>query len=215
MFKQKIVLCVVVLCCVVLLSALVLCAQEKETYTIVLKTSGNSNLTWIALPYETDLLDAEDIRNDIISQGGTCDRVYHWIPASDILEYYVRGGNNFSIIPGIGYGIVIGGEEDFSWTVVGEHDPSVSVPLEVSGGHNLNWLSLPYNSTSLTAADLKDELIADGIPVNRVYKWNPDTDDCTFYESARAGTNFDLEPGYSVAVTIGAAGVWTPEVSAE
>lgn len=187
-------------------------SEGKDSITIHLDDTGNLRFTWVSLPYDSSYYYAADIYDEINSLGGDCDRVYRWDTTIDQFQYYggVRAGTNFQLYPGESYGVTV--IDPYDWLVTGEHDPVITVDIEVSGELNINWLSIPYDSTALTASDLKTELINDGIPVNRVFKWNTDTDDITYYESPRAGIDFSLEDGYGIGITVSGPGIWTPDV---
>ncbi|MBN2384528.1 hypothetical protein JXQ70_16765 [bacterium] len=169
---------------------------------------GSAMQTWFSLPYNVSYSLASAIRTDIINGGGTCNAVYRWDSANDTLVYYVRGGTDFSIDPTQAYMVVT--TSTFDWVVVGSHDPAGVVTVDVSGTANQTWISVPYHATSTTASALRTEMIADGVNVNSVYKWDAANDTLVYY--VRGGTDFNITPGMGIMVvcaeTTGTS--WTP-----
>jgi hypothetical protein len=182
--------------------------------TIPLDDSGSVDQVWFCLPYNVSYVNASDIRDDINTGAGSaiCSRVYRWNPATDDFTYYARiGGTDFAIDATKSYMVTITGA--YNWVVVGSHDPAGQVEIDVSGSVDQNWISVPYHNTAGLASALRTEMIADGITVSRVYKWNPATDDFTYYARI-GGTDFTLTPGLGIMVTTtDPAGplYWTPE----
>jgi hypothetical protein len=182
--------------------------------TINLDDSGALNQNWFSLPYNTSYTDADSIKADINLAGSICDRVYTWNSDTDDYTWYSssRSGTNFTIDETKAYMVTV--LAPHGWVVVGSHDPAAQVNFDYSGALNQNWFSVPYHTTVADAAALKTEMIGDGVQVDRVYKWNADTDTYTWYSSSRSGTNFAITPGMGAMVTItntSGTVIWTPE----
>jgi hypothetical protein len=178
--------------------------------TIALDDTGSLSQNWFSLPYNVSYADAAAVKADITA----CYRVYRWNPGTDDYTYYEtsRSGTNFAIDATKAYMVIVTAAEN--WVVVGSHDPAGVVNLDYSGSLSQNWISVPYHSTAADAATLKTEMIGDGAQVYRVYRWNSGTDDYTYYETSRSGTNFSITPGMGVMVIIentSGTVTWTPE----
>jgi len=76
--------------------------------TIPIDASGVNNQTWISLPYHSTATNAADLMAEVAGEGFGVSRIYHWLSATDALEFYesARSGVNFSIVPGEGYMII-------------------------------------------------------------------------------------------------------------
>jgi hypothetical protein len=96
-----------------------------------------------------------------------------------------------------------------TWTVVGSHDPALSVPV-VPGILGNNWVSVPYHTTCVNADDLKTEVTGQGISVTRIYRWDTTVEDYEFYQDTRTGVNFAINPGIGYMLKTTGAGNWDP-----
>jgi hypothetical protein len=182
--------------------------------TINLDDTGTLKQNWFSLPYNTSYTDADSVKADINATGTYCDRVYMWNPDTDTYTWYssTRSGTNFTIDETKAY--MVTALASYGWVVVGSHDPAGVVNFDYSGTLKQNWISVPYHTTAADADALKTEMVGDGVGVDRVYKWNADLDTYTWYSSTRSGTNFTIDPGMGVMVTItntSGTVTWTPE----
>lgn len=76
---------------------------------------SNSGAQLISLPFHITAFDAEDLINDIESQGGVVSSVGHYVRSTGLLETYslVSGGTNFSLSPGEAYSVIMDTAVDY------------------------------------------------------------------------------------------------------
>jgi hypothetical protein len=116
--------------------------------------------------------------------------VQKFLPASDSFQAYGFGSTDFALVPGEGY--LIKAAVDFNYIVVGSHDPSATVNLQLTGtATGTNVYSPPYHATAATAKDLFLEVG----PANvlSVQKFLPASD--SFQAYGFGSTDFALVPG--------------------
>ena len=190
------------------------------------------SLNWIALPYKSDITTADQMMDDINSDGPGGDAAYivtQWDTANQIYQSRTdlgapRIGVNFAIAPGIGYQVKMNAAMAMNWNIVGaapDKDASyvstdVTVSL-VSNGLALNWIALPYNTILTTADEMMDAINAAGPGGDAVYiatQWdtaNQIYQSRTDLGAPRIGVNFALAPGAGYQIKMNAAMdfVWT------
>jgi hypothetical protein len=185
-------------------------------------TSGASNMgfklsmslqtsvaKFISLPYYNSYSTqtAAYLRNDVIAAGGTGVEVYNW--NGSVWQKYAGGGIgqvNFALEKGIGYEVKTTNDVS-NWVIVGSHDPSVTISFSTSVA---KFVSVPYHTTSGTAAYLRNEIISAGGTGVEVYNWNGSV--WQKYAGGGIGqVNFSITPGISIEVkTTNDVTSWTP-----
>ena len=170
---------------------------------------------YIALPYYNSYATqtAQLLRNDIVAAcgGGTPTiSVYNWNGSA--WQRYSGGGVgqiNFALTAGLGYQVV-SNTAATNWVIVGSHNPSTTIPLDVGV---TKYIAIPYHTTSTTAQLLRNELVAaagGGTPTISVYNWNGTA--WQRYSGGGVGqVNFNLTPGLAYqAVTNTTISGWLP-----
>lgn len=200
------------LVCLLVLSVAAFASASNMGFKITIPlVVGGTSQNWFSLPYNNSYATASAIKNDI--GAANVGSVYRWNTATDNFTSYTssRIGTDFAIEAGKAYMVNMISASTVNWVVVGSHNPALDMEI-VFAGSTQNWVSVPYHSTSTNASMLKDEMIADGLSIGSVYRWNVATDNFTSYTSSRIGTNFTLTPGVGYMVTITAATTnrWTP-----
>ncbi len=167
-----------------------------------------SGFNYIALPYnqQTNLLDAEDLRNDIGAVNVV--RVSRFLATSDSFESYdgTNPATNFTLTPAAGY--VIQNSNNVNYIIVGSHDPGLVVNFDAPGTNGsasgFNYFSPPYHTTATNADELIDEInaAAGTSAVVRVSRFLEATDTFESYDGTNPATNFTLAPGVSYVVQV-------------
>jgi len=175
--------------------------------------TGKSNIYWMSIPNISPYRKAADIAVDTPN----AILVSRLNPSTQQFEDYFKIasgawiGNNFNVTTGESYSVVI--EANSSAKLVGWHTPyTINMTLNI-GRSNINWVSIPYNSTYSKASDL-----AASIPnAILISKLNPSTQQFDDYfkiaSGAWIGNNFNLVPGEGYSVVIDANSSWTPLVN--
>jgi hypothetical protein len=165
---------------------------------------------YVSLPFYNSYTDAASLRNDVIAAGGTSVNVYDWTGTA--WQRYAGGGTgqvNFLITTGTtGKGYEVGSAAAVSnWIVVGSHNPSLGIALT---GGQVKYVSVPYHTTSTTAALLRNEVIAAGGTSVNVYDWTG----TAWQRYAGGGTgqvNFNLTAGKAIEIGSAASvASWVP-----
>jgi len=171
---------------------------------------GAANQTWFSLPYNVGYTMTSDILNDIKNPVGTvvCTRVYFWDATNDKFVYYAPGGTDYAIDPTMAYMAVV--NQDVDWTIVGSHNDSAAVAINLAGGLNQNWVSVPYHwkprtGYSATTAELFNQVTlappnGDNINATRIYFWDAANDKLVYY--APGGTDYAITPGMAVMFNV-------------
>jgi hypothetical protein len=167
-------------------------------------------ISWIGLPYKTDLATADDLMDDINLYGSGGDAVYVATTWNSTIQGYQsrtdlgasRIGINFNLEPGVGYQVKM--HEALDWKIVGASQ-DVGTDIIVNLHNNslaVHWIALPYNTIHLVADDVMDDINADGPggdAIQSLTNWSPASQG---YNSRvdigalRIGINFDIVPGF-------------------
>ena len=167
-----------------------------------LATTSNN---WISLPYNTDLADAIDLKNDI---GPACTKVSRLNLNTQFLDNYVGiPVQNFALEAGIGYQIVV--NSDITYAMVGSHNSSVNLSLQFNAGlTSNNWISLPYHLNLTDAAGLKGSI---GPSCTKVSRLNLNTQFLDNYVGIPV-QNYALQEGLGYQVVVNANTMWNPPI---
>lgn len=185
----------------------------KLNYGLTTNAVGN-NINWVSLPYFNNFTDANGIISDVNGDcgAGTATRIIRFDTASNSFVTQTPGGkNNFALTAGTSYGVEV--SNPCTWIIVGSHDDTYdpggtnSVSLVTNAtGNNINWVSVPYHTTSSTAQDLCTEVGATATSIKYF-----DTANNSFTTVACGGkNNFSLTPGLGVGVEVSANTTWNP-----
>ncbi len=181
-------------------------------------------LNYLSLPYFTNISSASELINDI---GPNCTAVSRWNKTRDpnygvwddriFIPGFGQSGMDFKISPGEGYLVSV--NENVTYTIVGSHDPGVSIKLTYMDkrGGALNYLSLPYHLNLSMASDVLTDI---GPNCTAVSRWNLVSDpnygiweDRIFIPGfGQSGTNFPITPGEAYLVSVNADVTWTPPI---
>lgn len=180
-------------------------AMFSSNMAFKLKMNLDANVVkYISLPYRSSITTAELLRNKIIAAGGGDVTVSNWDGRQ--WESWAGGKDdvNFDITPGLGLKVVTTQDVD-NWLIVGSHDQDVSISFKAVG---TKYVSLPYHSTSTTAAELRNEIMASAgysIPyppnIVQVYNWNGNSWQCWSGGGFYGWINFPIEPGVAYKVS--------------
>lgn len=197
--KTRIILAVAV----VLILAIALTSGASNMGFKLSQTLTANVAKYVSLPYYNSYASqtAAYLRNDV---GGAGVTVYNWTGSA--WQYYAGGPPpqvNFALQPGIGYQIKSTTDKS-SWVIVGSHNPSTSIPFTANVS---KYVSVPYHTTSTTAAQLRNEIGGAGVTV---YNWTGSA--WQYYAGGPPPqVNFALTPGiaYQVKSTTDKSG-WIP-----
>jgi hypothetical protein len=166
----------------------------------------------LALPYnqQTGINVAQDLINDINTDAGATivDTVSRIIRTTDLKDSYslVTGGNNFGIVPGEGYIVVVTASADY--IMVGSHNPALAINLDSPGTNGSKsgtqlW-AMPYHFTGTTASDLINEIEGHGNPgdVDTVSSLIRTSSGPQTYSLVTGGVDFPLVPGEAYVVVV-------------
>ncbi len=127
-----------------------------------------------------------------------------------------RRGNNFNIITGEGYEIIINASTQL--TFVGSHDLNFAFNLTNIGSH---LISAPYSASYTNARAIVDSINGAARPGTciSITRLNPQTqgfEKLTWVPIGAggiwAGNNFAFNPGEAYLITINGVTSWTPSV---
>ena len=167
----------------------------ESTVNIPLMRSQNKN---ISLPYNCSYVNAQQLRNDIVLAGGGAVNVFNWNGLA--WQRYSGGGVgqiNFTITPGVGYQVMVT-EDVTTWNVTGTHNPAVSISLIANVK---KVVSIPYTTSSTTAALLRNEIVAAGGTGVSVYDYDGATGKYKKWCGGGIGQeNFAVTPGTAYVV---------------
>jgi len=181
-----------------------------------------SNIRWFSLPYRSPFARASDIANEL--GPSKIDVVAKWNPATQrpILYYWFRGawrGTDFTI--SAGDGLYFGSVSAFSWVLAGtDRAQTLAFTLYPPPNNNVNWISLPYTSTYVTASDLVRDIEGSTGPgantkIVEVAKWDPTTQSLIRFYWAPGGwigTDFTIGPGDGLYFRIVSSFNWQPSL---
>jgi hypothetical protein len=217
LMKTKIILTVAV----VLMLAIGLATLSSNMGFKLSKVIAVGETVFVGLPYYNSYSTqtAAYLRNDILvaasqpSQvGGVI--VYNW--SGGVWQKYMGSGSggqkNFALTPGVAYQVYT----DYAvpnWVIVGSHNPATTSAVAVG---ETKFVSVPYHSTSTTAAQFRNELlVAAGQPSQVggiiVYNWSGGVWQKYMGSGSGGQKNFALTPGagYQVYTDYAIAG-WLP-----
>lgn len=140
-----------------------------------------------------------------ITLAGPVQNVSKFLPATDTYQPYTFAAQDFALQAGVGLFVKAGG--DFSYIIVGSHDPSAVVQLKKAGAGSLtgnNLLAPPYHTTAANASDLFKEI---GL-AQSISKFVPLTD--TFTPYTFASPDFPIVPGVAYFVKMGSDLAYQP-----
>ena len=167
-------------------------------------TNGSASGTQdVGLPFnqQTSLVNASDLRGDIVAEGGTGVSISRFNPQTDSLATYagISSANDFALTPAEGYRVKL--SSDVNYIIVGSHDPGLVVTLNgpgTSGSASGSQLyAYPYHSTANAASQLRDEVLAQGgggISLS-ISRFNSQTDALATYAGISSANDFALAPG--------------------
>jgi len=199
---------------IIAIAIILILAIGFTTYTSNMGFKISMTLTanqakYISLPYYNSYSTqtAAYLRNDVSAAGGTGVNVYNWNGTA--WQRYAGGGTgqvNFALQPGIGYEVKTTNDVS-NWVIVGSHNPSTTISFTAN---QAKYVSIPYHTTSGTAAYLRNEIIALGGTGVNVYNWNG----TAWQRYAGGGTgqvNFAITPGLAIEVkTTNNVASWVP-----
>jgi hypothetical protein len=162
--------------------------------------SSKSGTQTIALPYnpQVGMVNVSDLFKDV-ALAGNVQNIQKFLQATDTYQAYQAGSADFALQAGVGYFIKVGAP-NFSYIIVGSHDPSAVVVLKAAGAGSKSGTNLfapPYHTTAATARDLFIEI---GVAQN-VQKYLAKTD--TYQAYAAGLPNFNIDPGVAYFVKVG------------
>jgi len=161
----------------------------------------------LAIPYnpQVGMTQASHLFSDILA-AGAAQNVQKFLPATDTFQVYSFAAPDFALEAGVGYFVKVGAP-NFSYIVVGSHDPSATVQLKAAGvgsATGSNLFAPPYHTTAATARELFTEI---GVAQN-LQKFLPATD--TFQVYTFASPDFAIEPGVAYFVKVGSDLAYQP-----
>ena len=189
----------------------------KLVYTLQTNAESN-NANWIALPYlyqtnPVSVTICDDIGGWYSGDcpAGTATQVSYFNTANDATITHGCTSNkaNFNILPGRGYAVYV--SNSCVWKIVGAHDDSYNSVKGISfytniDNNNINWISLPYHSTSANATQICIELNAACSNTITQVSYFDTANDVTSTHSCSGNKNaFNLLPGRALAIAVNSA----------
>jgi hypothetical protein len=174
---------------------------------------AGANKFWISIPYVNQYTDAASMITDMPPQVIEVER---FDPATQSWRVYTRsGGDNFPIVTGEGYEVVINASTELMF--IGSHDPTFMFNLTNIGSH---LLSIPYSATYTDARSMVDSINLAPQPGTcvSIVRINPSTQaqETLFWAGGLnrwLGTNFTFQPGEGYMILISAPTSWRPTVN--
>jgi hypothetical protein len=172
----------------------------KYRHTLTYDTGGGAfaGHNFLSLPYQMDpnIASANQLAADIGIANGN---VQKWVaPNWDMTDFALAGGE--------AYRVIIPGPSNITYTIVGAHRGApLNLQYGASKGQTLNFVSVPYHTTMMTATDLMTSV---GSP--RVAKW--DGVDNLWLSKTMIGIDFPVMVGEGYLVVTTVAGPWAPPV---
>lgn len=178
---------------VLVVGGLVVASNMGFKYVPNLNTAGKD--FWLSVPYNNNYTVADDVCSDL---GPNATIVSRFDTATSIRQDWTCPfGNNFAVTSGEGLFVRVSGPA--TPTVVGSHDPSLTIP---QGGFTVagsDWyLSIPYHTTAAVADDICTEVGPTATIVSRFDTATGIRQDwtCPF------GNNFSINIGEALAVRV-------------
>jgi hypothetical protein len=194
----------------------------KLNYALATNTDGN-NINWVAIPYFNNYLSAAAMCTDINTvdcTAGLATSIAYFNTATNTYASFICGGTkgDFNIQAAKGYAVSVSANT-CTWKLVGSHNDSYdTAPTGVSfatntDGNNINWVSVPYHSTSALASALCTEIktACSNIATSAAY-FNTATNTYASFICGGTKGDFNILPGRAIAVSVSAAGssCWHP-----
>ena len=173
---------------------------------------SGTNFMSLAFNPTPPLLDADDLINDINSQGGSAISVSQCDPLTGgLITYTGFSGTNFPIVPDEGYFVTVAA--DSNYVITPAHDPTHTVvfdqpgPTSLTGTHcfALPDHRVPLDIDALGLISLVDQPCCGG--VNAVCRFLRPIDGLECY-TGFSGTNFPLVPGDAYVVNVNATRIF-------
>ncbi len=207
-------LCAVVAVGLVLLGGTMFASNMGFKIVKPVNLESGSNINIIGLPYNfPDVdgdgdVDADDVAQDMGGIGVGVSEVAKWDAVNQAWISWLGGrSTNFALTPG--EGLLVKVPADLNYVIVGSHDPSVTVTVDLQAGSNISMIAVPYHSMSTTADDVANEFGGIGVGVSEVSKWDATNQAWISWLGGRS-TNFALTPGEGLLVKVPAQVVWSP-----
>jgi hypothetical protein len=172
----------------------------------------------IALPFnqQTSLVNASQLRADIIASGATGVSVSRFNPVTDALQTYsgISPADDFPLTPAEGYRVKV--STGSAYIIVGSHDPGLVVNLDGPGTNGsasgTQVYAYPYHSTSNAASALRQEILdqsGGGVSVS-VSRFQPVSDSLKTYSGISPADDFALTPGEAYVIKTTADVAYVP-----
>jgi hypothetical protein len=177
------------------------------------------NMYWMSLPYISMYKKAKDITEELTS--ANINAVCKWIPANQnsICYTYWAGmwrGQNFDIT--MGDAIMVNSVNPNWYWVINGTDMSRQLSFTVYPMGDINWISLPYTNSYMTASDIVYAIEGPAMQstnITAVALWVPATQAVRLYYwdgGGWTGDNFDVMPGDGHYLEIVSGFQWTPDL---
>jgi len=189
---------------------------------LVYNASPTSNINWISVPYNSPYATAREIVDHINggSTPGTVTKIHQFTNSqeSENLQYFFGSwvGDNFTVTPGMSYAVIVNADTNF--TLIGMHDETVTVSRAYNAAptSNINWISIPYNSSYTTAQDVVNAINGGATPgtVTKIHWFTnaQESRNLQYFFGSWVGDDFEIIPGQGYAVIINGNTEWKPEV---
>ncbi len=161
----------------------------------LVQNAATSSINWLALPYNSDLIAAQDLIDDI--GAANLNYVSRWeVSTQSYQNKFPVGGFNWPITSG--EGILINMKNTVNYAIVGSYNSSTAIDIINNvATSSINWVSLPYHSALFYSQDLIDDIGSSD--VNYISRWIVSTQS---YQNKFpiGGFNWPLTPGEPVLV---------------